>query len=39
MSSEENIQDSTVLRTLTILMTTLFGFFLAMIVLARTIVY
>ena len=39
MSSEENIQDSTVLRTLMLLTGTLFGFFLAMIFLARTIVY
>ena len=39
MSSDANIQDSAVLRTLTVLMTTLFGFFLAMIFLARTIVY
>lgn len=39
MSSDANIQDSQVLRTLTILMSTLFGFFVAMIFLARTIVY
>ena len=39
MSSEENIQDAEVLRTITILMSTLFGFFVAMIILARTIVY
>lgn len=39
MSSDTNIQDSTVLRTLAILTTTLFGFFLAMVFLARTIVY
>lgn len=39
MSSEENITDSRVLRTITILMTSLFGFFLAMVFLARSIVY
>jgi len=39
MSSDANIKDSTVLRTISILMATLFGFFLTMIVLARTIVY
>jgi len=39
MSSDADVTDSSVLRTLTILMTTLFGFFLAMIFLARTIVY
>jgi len=39
MSSEENIQDAKVLRTLMILSGTLFGFFIAMIFLARTIVY
>jgi len=39
MSSEENIQDAAVLRTLMILSGTLFGFFLAMIFLARSIVY
>ncbi len=39
MSSDANIQDSSVKRTLTMLMITLFGFFLAMIFLARTIVY
>lgn len=39
MSSEENIQDSQVLRTLIVLTGSLFGFFLAMIFLARTIVY
>lgn len=39
MSAPENIQDSKVLRTLTILTATLFGFFLAMVYLARTIVY
>lgn len=39
MSSEENIEDSTVLRTLMLLTGTLFGFFILMIFLARTIVY
>lgn len=39
MSSEENIQDAAVLRTLMILSGTLFGFFVLMIFLARTIVY
>ena len=39
MSSEENIQDSQVLRTLMLLTGTLFGFFIAMVFLARTIVY
>lgn len=39
MSSEENIQDSTVLRTLMLLTGTLFGFFIAMVFLARSIVY
>ena len=39
MSSEENIQDSKVLRTLMLLTGTLFGFFVAMVFLARTIVY
>lgn len=39
MSSEENIQDAAVLRTLMILSGTLFGFFVAMIFLARSIVY
>ena len=39
MSSEENIEDSAVLRTLMILSATLFGFFVLMIVLARAIVY
>lgn len=39
MSSEENIQDSEVLRTLMLLTGTLFGFFIAMVFLARTIVY
>ena len=39
MSTPENIQDTKVLRTLTILTATLFGFFLAMVFLARTIVY
>jgi len=39
MSSQEDIQDSAVLRTLMVLTGTLFGFFLAMIFLARSIVY
>lgn len=39
MSSQENIQDSKVLRTLMLLTGTLFGFFIAMIFLARSIVY
>ncbi|VAW93815.1 hypothetical protein MNBD_GAMMA23-745 [hydrothermal vent metagenome] len=39
MSAPEEIQDSKVLRTLMVLTTTLFGFFLAMVYLARTIVY
>jgi len=39
MSSEENIQDSQVLRMLMLLTGTLFGFFLLMIFLARAIVY
>ena len=39
MSSEDNIQDAAVLRTLMILSGTLFGFFVAMIFLARSIVY
>jgi hypothetical protein len=39
MSSEENIQDSKVLRTLMLLTGTLFSFFIAMVFLARTIVY
>ena len=39
MSSEENMEDSAVLRTLMILSGTLFGFFVLMIILARTIVY
>jgi len=39
MSSEENVQDSQVLRTLMLLTGTLFGFFVAMIFLARSIVY
>ena len=39
MSSEENIQDSKVLRSLMLLSGTLFGFFLVMIFLARSIVY
>lgn len=39
MSSEENIQDSQVLRTLIILSASLFGFFVLMIILARSIVY
>ncbi|GMR16441.1 MAG: hypothetical protein BMS9Abin31_0776 [Gammaproteobacteria bacterium] len=39
MSSEENIEDAKVLRTLMLLSGTLFGFFIVMIFLARTIVY
>jgi hypothetical protein len=39
MSSEENIEDSKVLRSLMLLSGTLFGFFLVMIFLARSIVY
>lgn len=39
MSSQEDVQDATVLRTLMLLTGTLFGFFVAMIFLARTIVY
>lgn len=39
MSSNEEIQDTTVLRTLIILTGSLFGFFLLMIFLARSIVY
>jgi len=39
MSSEENIQDSQVVRMLMLLTGTLFGFFLLMIFLARTIAY
>lgn len=39
MSSEETIDDTTVLRTLMLLTGTLFGFFVLMIFLARTIVY
>lgn len=39
MSSEENIEDAKVLRTLILLTGTLFGFFVAMVFLARTIVY
>ena len=39
MSSEENIQDSQVLRTLLVLTGSLFGFFVLMIFLARSIVY
>ena len=39
MSSEENVQDSTVYRSLAVLTTVLFGFFLGMVFLARTIVY
>lgn len=39
MSSEENIQDSQVLRTLMLLTGTLFGFFVVMVFLARSIVY
>ena len=39
MSSEVDVQDSQVYRSLTVLTTVLFGFFLGMIFLARTIVY
>jgi hypothetical protein len=39
MSSEENIEDAKVLRSLMLLSGTLFGFFLIMIFLARSIVY
>lgn len=39
MSSEENIQDSQVLNTLLVLTGTLFGFFVLMVVLARSIAY
>jgi len=39
MSSEENIEDAKVLRSLMLLSGTLFGFFLVMIFLARSIVY
>ncbi len=39
MSSEANIEDSKVLRTLMLITGSLFGFFLLMIVLARSIVY
>lgn len=39
MSSEENIEDAKVLRTLMLLSGSLFGFFLIMIFLARSIVY
>jgi len=39
MSSEENIQDSQVVRMLMLLTGTLFGFFLLMIFLARAIAY
>ena len=39
MSNPKDIQDSKVLQTLTILTATLFGFFLAMVYLARSIVY
>ena len=39
MSSEDTIDDKTVLRTLMLLTGTLFGFFVLMIFLARTIVY
>ena len=39
MSSQEDVQDSTVLRTLMLLTGTLFAFFVAMIFLARSIVY
>lgn len=39
MSSNEEVQDATVLRTLIVLTGSLFGFFLLMIFLARAIVY
>lgn len=39
MSTEEKAEDAAVLRTLMILSGTLFGFFVLMIFLARTIVY
>jgi len=39
MSTQESIQDAKVLRKLTMLSVTLFGFFLAMVFLARTIAY
>lgn len=39
MSSNEEVQDTTVLRTLIVLTGSLFGFFLLMIFLARAIVY
>jgi len=39
MSSQEDIQDSTVLRTLIVLTGSLFGFFFFFFVLARSIVY
>jgi hypothetical protein len=39
MSSEANIEDAKVLRTLMLITGSLFGFFLLMIVLARSIVY
>ncbi len=39
MSSEANIEDSKVLRTLMLITGSLFGFFLLMIILARSIVY
>ena len=39
MSTEENIEDSQVLRTLMLLTGTLFGFFILMVFLVRTIVY
>lgn len=39
MSSDENMQDSEVLRMLMLVTGTLFGFFIVMIFLARSIVY
>jgi len=39
MSSDENLQDSVVIRNLAVVTTVLFGFFLAMVFLARSIVY
>ena len=39
MSSDANIEDAKVLRTLMILSGSLFGFFIIMIFLARSIVY
>jgi len=39
MSTEDKIQDSEVLRTLMVLTGVLFGFFVLMIILARSIAY